>query len=134
MRVLLVVVSVCFVGSYADYADDIRKLQEETKRIEEYRRPCLKEVGLYADPANGITSQPASSPTIGQIFCLWACLYRKNGSIRPDGSVDEAAVRSKNPELEGPLDVIISKCENQAGENTCKLAGCLAKAHFNLLE
>lgn len=43
----MIIVYFFLFSDIQEYSEGLKKLQEEARRIEEYRKPCLEEVGLF---------------------------------------------------------------------------------------
>ncbi len=120
MKTFAIVLTVCIVGSYAATLKDDQK-----SKLGEYKESCITETG--ADKAmidSIIKGGPISHDE--KLDCFSACMLKKIGIMRPDGSIDVEAARTKaattNVDI-AKANKVIDTCKDLTGKDTCETGG-----------
>nr|AZB49386.1 odorant-binding protein 5 [Heortia vitessoides] len=126
MKYLAVILAFCLAGAYAGLSD------EQKAKLVEHRKVCVAQTGLDPQVVENIKrGQPVQFDE--KLSCFAACMLKRIGIMRPDGSMDEQVARAKLPKdlPKDKVDAVINSCKTQVGRNQCetggKVLGCLLK-------
>ncbi|XP_017878110.1 general odorant-binding protein 56d-like [Ceratina calcarata] len=132
MKTIAVVLAICFVGAMA-------LTDEQKAKLAEHKAVCITETGVDAQVVeNAKNGNWADGDE--KLECFSACMLKRIGIMRPDGSISEEVTRQKAPTdiPKEKIDDVINKCKGTTGANDCKKAANLAKCFienksFNVL-
>nr|QGW50304.1 odorant-binding protein 9 [Chouioia cunea] len=126
MKSFVIVFALCIAGAFAGLTD------QQIVKLREYKIGCLAETGVSEDVVNKLKVGEAVVFD-EKLNCFSACILKKVGIMRPDGSIDEQVARDKLPKdwPQDKVDHVVNACKVQVGKDSCetggKVLGCLAK-------
>ncbi|XP_058797520.1 general odorant-binding protein 56d-like [Phymastichus coffea] len=133
MKSFVVVFAICITGALAGITD------EQKAKLVQHKVACISETGVSEDVVNKLKE---GEPVVfdDKVNCFSACMLKRVGIMKPDGSIDEQVARAKIPKdlPQDKVDQVINSCKVQVGKDNCETGGkvlaCLAKTKaVNLL-
>ncbi|XP_058797519.1 general odorant-binding protein 56a-like [Phymastichus coffea] len=126
MKSFIVVFAICIAGALAGITD------EQKAKLREHKVACVAETGVTEEV---IAKLKGGEPVVfdDKLNCFSACMLKRIGIMRPDGSIDEQVARAKIPKdlPQDKVDQVIDACKVQVGKDTCETGGkvlsCLSK-------
>ncbi|KAJ8684296.1 hypothetical protein QAD02_020088 [Eretmocerus hayati] len=120
MKALFVVLAVCLAGVFAN--DPIKDINKD------HIKACLVENGF--DPQlypNGLRDAKVPEKQETNKKCYYACMMKKMNLMKPDGALNEDAIRTKFNLNADTLAKTVNACKAQVANKNdfCKMAGCL---------
>ncbi|OXU29508.1 hypothetical protein TSAR_003820 [Trichomalopsis sarcophagae] len=120
MKTFAIVLTLCIVGAYASTLKDDQKA-----KLREYKESCITETGADKAVIDGIIKGgPINRDE--KLDCFSACMLKKIGIMRPDGSIDVESARAKaattNVDV-AKANEVIDKCKDLKGKDTCETGG-----------
>nr|WNA16301.1 odorant binding protein 2C [Quadrastichus mendeli] len=120
MKCFVIVLAVCVAGAYAATLND-----EQKATLKGFKEGCITESGVSADTVNAII-KGGEIKREEKLDCFSACMLKKIGIMRADGTIDVEASRAKvkttNVDV-AKADKIIDKCKDLIGKDTCETGG-----------
>nr|ANG08501.1 odorant-binding protein 11 [Trichogramma dendrolimi] len=120
MKTALVFLAVCLAVTFASTLKD-----EQKAKLREFKEGCIKESGVDAAVVDGIVK--GGPITRGdKIDCFSACMLKKIGIMKPDGTIDVEAARGKVKTTNADPDKankVIDACKDLVGKDACETGG-----------
>ncbi|XP_058793661.1 general odorant-binding protein 56a-like [Phymastichus coffea] len=120
MKCFTIVLAVCLAGAYAATLND-----EQKARLKGFKEGCITETGVSADVVNSII-KGGEIKREKSLDCFSACMLKKIGIMRDDGSIDVETARTKSRTTNvdvAKADKVIDKCKDLVGKDTCETGG-----------
>nr|QDJ95972.1 odorant-binding protein 29 [Encarsia formosa] len=131
MKAFVTFFALCLAAVHAAGLTDDQKA-----KLADYKKSCFVETGADPNAFENYKANIVKGVEVkfdDKMNCFAACMLKKIGIMRPDGTIDEAVARSKVPkELpQDKVDQAINTCKTQVGKDNCeiggKVTGCLVK-------
>ncbi|XP_011505171.1 PREDICTED: uncharacterized protein LOC105367989 [Ceratosolen solmsi marchali] len=97
------------------------------EQFNKFSSECASEMGF--DPAE-IDKNKTKSPTKNEESCYLACIDKKQGVMKQDGTYDINVILNyvetseMKTKVQSYIDELIKTCKPEVGNDTCKLAAC----------
>nr|QGW50298.1 odorant-binding protein 2 [Chouioia cunea] len=120
MKCFAIVLALCVVGAYAATLSD-----EQKAKLKGFKEACITESGVNADLVNSII-KGGEIKRDKNLDCFSACMLKKIGIMRDDGTIDVETTRAKARTTSvdvAKADKIIDKCKELVGKDACETGG-----------
>nr|ALG36139.1 odorant binding protein 6 [Sclerodermus sp. MQW-2015] len=127
MRRIVAVFALCLVFGVYQARSATLDDDEEQEKMKKYKEECIPETGVersYVDDAElGILRLDE------KLACYAACMMKKVGVMRADGSINDEVAISKIPSgiNQEKATEVFHKCKRVPSKNHCLKAGLMAK-------
>nr|WJN66526.1 odorant-binding protein 2 [Leptocybe invasa] len=127
MKFFVIVFAICVTGALATGITD-----EQKSKLKDHKVACVAETGVTEDVIEKLKKGEAVVLD-DKLNCFSACLLKRIGIMRADGSIDEKVARAKIPKdlPQDTVDKVVNSCKVQVGKDSCETGGkvlvCLAK-------
>ncbi|XP_014206340.1 general odorant-binding protein 56d-like [Copidosoma floridanum] len=127
MKVLFAFLVICIVGAFCATLTD-----EQKQKLKGYKEACIAETGVDKAVIDAI-GKGGPIKRDSKLDCYAACLLKKSGVMKEDGTLDIEAVRTKAATINADQEKVkkvIDKCKDLSGKDTCEKGGNILTCFF----